>query len=58
MKEWEQFKIYLDHNGFYVIDSKIEEVAGGIGLKDVGLDKDVTDLSGGQRTKVLLESFY
>lgn len=44
----------LDHNGFYIIDAKVEEVAGGLGLKDVGLDKDVTDLSGGQRTKVLL----
>ncbi|GFZ34560.1 heme ABC transporter ATP-binding protein [Clostridium zeae] len=44
----------LDHNGFYVIDAKIDEVAGGLGLKDVGLDKDVMDLSGGQRTKVLL----
>jgi len=44
----------LDHNGFYVIDAKIEETAKGLGLLDVGLDKDVTDLSGGQRTKVLL----
>ncbi len=44
----------LDNNGFYVIDSKVEEVAKGLGLTDVGLDKDVTDLSGGQRTKVLL----
>jgi ATPase subunit of ABC transporter with duplicated ATPase domains len=44
----------LDHNGFYVIDAKIDEVAAGLGLKDVGLDKDVMDLSGGQRTKVLL----
>ena len=44
----------LDNNGFYVIDVKIEEVAGGLGLKDVGLDKDVADLSGGQRTKILL----
>jgi ATPase subunit of ABC transporter with duplicated ATPase domains len=44
----------LDHNGFYVIDAKIEEVAAGLGLRDVGLDKDVEDLSGGQRTKVLL----
>ena len=25
-----------------------------LGLADIGLDKDVTDLSGGQRTKVLL----
>lgn len=44
----------LDHNGFYMIDAKVEEVAAGLGLRDVGLDKDVTDLSGGQRTKVLL----
>lgn len=44
----------LDHNGFYIIDSKIEEIAGGLGLRDVGLDKEVSDLSGGQRTKVLL----
>ncbi|MDP4178858.1 MAG: ABC-F family ATP-binding cassette domain-containing protein [Bacillota bacterium] len=44
----------LDHNGFYVIDSKVEEIAGGLGLRDVGLDKNVDDLSGGQRTKVLL----
>ena len=44
----------LDNNGFYVIDAKAEEVAKGIGLLDVGLDRDVTELSGGQRTKVLL----
>lgn len=44
----------LDNNGFYMIDAKVEEVAKGLGLTDVGLDKDVTDLSGGQRTKVLL----
>ena len=44
----------LDHNGFYIIDAKVEEVAKGLGLLDVGLDRDVTDLSGGQRTKVLL----
>jgi ATPase subunit of ABC transporter with duplicated ATPase domains len=44
----------LDHNGFYVIDPKVEEVAKGLGLLDLGLDKDVDDLSGGQRTKILL----
>lgn len=44
----------LDHNGFYVIDAKIEDTARGLGILDVGLDKDVADLSGGQRTKVLL----
>lgn len=44
----------LDNNGFYVIEAKVEEVAKGLGLLDVGLDRDVTALSGGQRTKVLL----
>lgn len=44
----------LDHNDFYIIDSKVSEVAKGLGLLDVGLDKSVNDLSGGQRTKVLL----
>ncbi|WP_297520271.1 ABC-F family ATP-binding cassette domain-containing protein [uncultured Clostridium sp.] len=44
----------LDNNGFYVIDPKVEEVAAGLGLTGIGLDKDVTNLSGGQRTKVLL----
>ena len=39
---------------FYIIDSKVEEVGRALGLADIGLDKDVTELSGGQRTKVLL----
>ncbi|KUO75139.1 MAG: heme ABC transporter ATP-binding protein [Desulfosporosinus sp. BRH_c37] len=44
----------LENNGFYMIDAKVEEIANGLGLGEVGLDKDVEDLSGGQRTKVLL----
>jgi len=44
----------LSHNDFYIIDAKIEEIAKGLGLTDIGLDKDVYELSGGQRTKVLL----
>jgi ATPase subunit of ABC transporter with duplicated ATPase domains len=44
----------LEHSGFYIIDAKIEELANGLGLGAIGLDKDVADLSGGQRTKVLL----
>lgn len=44
----------LTNNDFYVIDAKVEEIARGLGLNDIGLDKDVNDLSGGQRTKVLL----
>ncbi|WP_352420370.1 ABC-F family ATP-binding cassette domain-containing protein [Proteiniborus sp.] len=44
----------LTNNDFYIIDAKVEEIARGLGLIDIGLDKDVNDLSGGQRTKVLL----
>ena len=32
----------------------MEEVARALGLLDIGLERDVTDLSGGQRTKILL----
>ncbi|MBO5712159.1 MAG: ABC-F family ATP-binding cassette domain-containing protein [Acholeplasmatales bacterium] len=44
----------LESSGFYTLDAKIEEVANGLGLGDIGLDTDVTNLSGGQRSKVLL----
>ena len=44
----------LESAGFYSIDSTVEEVANGLGLGDIGLDHDVSNLSGGQRSKVLL----
>jgi ATPase subunit of ABC transporter with duplicated ATPase domains len=44
----------LTNNDFYIIDAKVEEIGRGLGLDDIGLEKDVHDLSGGQRTKVLL----
>lgn len=44
----------LSSHDFYMIDAKVEEVARAFGLLDLGLDRDVTELSGGQRTKVLL----
>ena len=44
----------LMNHDFYSIDAKVEEVGRALGLTDIGLDRDVTDLSGGQRTKVLL----
>ena len=60
----EELEVYMEELGtlqdlltmhdFYMIDSKVEEVARALGLLDLGLDTDVTNLSGGQRTKVLL----
>lgn len=44
----------LANHDFYVIDAKVEEVARALGLLELGLEKDVTALSGGQRTKILL----
>ncbi|MBQ1931199.1 MAG: ABC-F family ATP-binding cassette domain-containing protein, partial [Lachnospiraceae bacterium] len=44
----------LTLHDFYIIDAKVEEIGRALGLTDVGLDKDVSELSGGQRTKVLM----
>jgi len=54
MEDVGEIQSELEHSGFYMIDVKIEEVANGLGLGDIGLEKDVTNLSGGQRSKVLL----
>ena len=54
MEELGTIQDTLTLHDFYVIDSKVEEVARALGLLDIGLEKDVTDLSGGQRTKILL----
>lgn len=54
MEELGTIQDLLTMHDFYMIDAKVEEVARALGLLDLSLDKDVTDLSGGQRTKVLL----
>lgn len=54
MEELGTIQDILTNNDFYMIDSKVEETARALGLLELGLDHDVTDLSGGQRTKVLL----
>ena len=50
---WNHQDTLMMHD-FYVIDSKVEEVARALGLEEIGLDRDVEELSGGQRTKILL----
>ncbi len=54
MEEVGTLQDLLTTHDFYMIDAKVEQVARALGLLDLGLDHDVTDLSGGQRTKVLL----
>ena len=54
MEELGTIQDLLMAHDFYIIDSKVEEVGRALGLQEIGLDKDVSELSGGQRTKVLL----
>ncbi len=54
MEEVGEMQEILDSSGYYTIDTKISEYANGLGLGDIGLEKDVSELSGGQRAKVLL----
>ncbi|UWE03267.1 ABC-F family ATP-binding cassette domain-containing protein [Laceyella sacchari] len=54
MEEVAPLQDLLTNNDFYTIDAKVVEIARGLGLEDIGLDRDVHELSGGQRTKVLL----
>ena len=54
MEETSTYQELLEHHDFYMIDAKVSEVGRALGLEDIGLDRDVTELSGGQRTKVLM----
>ena len=54
MEELGTIQDLLMAHDFYIIDSKVEEVGRALGLQEIGMDKDVSELSGGQRTKVLL----
>jgi ATPase subunit of ABC transporter with duplicated ATPase domains len=54
MEDVGEIQEILEHSGYYTIDSKISEYANGLGLGEIGLDHDVSELSGGQRAKVLL----
>ena len=54
MEEVGTIQELLNAHDFYMIDSKIDEVARAFGIDSLGLDRDVTELSGGQRTKILL----
>ncbi len=54
MEELGTIQDLLMAHDFYTIDSKVEEVGRALGLVEIGMEKDVSELSGGQRTKVLL----
>ena len=46
MEDAGEIQAMLETGGFYQLDARIEEVANGLGLGDIGLDRDVSDLSG------------
>ncbi|MBR3841498.1 MAG: ABC-F family ATP-binding cassette domain-containing protein [Erysipelotrichales bacterium] len=54
LEEIGELQSLLDTHDFYNLDIKIEEVARALGVMDYGLDRTVDELSGGQRTKILL----
>lgn len=54
MEEVGELQDRLESRDFYTLDAKIDEVARALGVMDFGMDSDVSELSGGQRTKILL----
>lgn len=54
MEEVGELQDRMESRDFYTLDAKIDEVARALGVMDFDMDSDVTELSGGQRTKVLL----
>lgn len=54
LEEMGELQDLLDSHDFYSIDVKIEEIARAFEILPLGMDRPVTDLSGGQRTKILL----
>ena len=54
MEESGTIQDLLTNHDFYVIDAKVDEIARAFGLAEIGLDRDVTELSGGQRKRLAL----
>lgn len=49
-----QYQEQLDIRNFYTVDTQVEQVATGMGLTALGLDRPIAEMSGGQRAKVIL----
>lgn len=54
LEEMGELQELLEQHDFYSIDVKVEEIARAFELLPLGLDRDVTELSGGQRSRILL----
>ena len=49
-----QCQEWLEKQNFYQLDTILEQVAEGLGLRPLGLDRRIGAMSGGQRAKVIL----
>ena len=49
-----QIQEKLDANNFYEIETEIDRVMNGLGLTEIGKDHVVSEMSGGQRSKIIL----
>jgi ATPase subunit of ABC transporter with duplicated ATPase domains len=54
LRQIEDCQEYLIKNDFYAIDTLIGKVATGLGLTGIGMDRKLSELSGGQREKAIL----
>ena len=49
-----QYQNKLDAANFYQIDTSVDKIANGLGLTAIGLNSKISEISGGQRAKVIL----
>lgn len=54
LKKISRIQEELIQSDFYQLDVKINKVVYGLGINAIGVDKKISDLSGGQRAKVIL----
>ena len=54
LKQAAYYQEQLEQKNFYMIDTYIEQVAQGLGLLSIGLERSLKEMSGGQRAKVIL----
>jgi ATPase subunit of ABC transporter with duplicated ATPase domains len=54
LAQFEQAQDALDRLGYYDADARAEQLVSGLGLNGVTLDRQVSTLSGGQKTKLAL----
>ena len=57
MEELGTIQDLLMAHDFYTIDAKVDEVGRALGLADIGMEKDVTELSGGQLGRSVANCF-